>query len=66
MAIVALIGFRMDLYATIHAVWLCVMIGMKRKTLARVWNAYLAFIAISLPFQYFMAMGLPPNLCIGE
>lgn len=64
MAAVALIGIRMDFYSVVHSVWLCILFTMKRSTLSGVWNIYLLFIAISLPLQYFMSVGLPPGFCI--
>ncbi|XP_063932118.1 piezo-type mechanosensitive ion channel component isoform X3 [Zophobas morio] len=64
MATVAVIGFRMDLYSIIYSVWLCVMFVCKRETLAKIWSIYMTFIALLLPIQYVMAVGLPPTLCI--
>ncbi|CAH1098787.1 unnamed protein product [Psylliodes chrysocephalus] len=61
---VMLIGVRMDMYSLIHSLCLLIMFGLKRRFLSNVWVVYLAFIAISIPFQYFMAVGLPPSLCI--
>lgn len=66
MAAVMLIGFRMDMYAVLHAIWLCAMFSLNRKTLSRMWNCYLVFIAVSLPIQYFMTVGLPPSFCISN
>lgn len=63
MATVAVIGIRMDLYALLYSIWLCILFSMKRSVLSRVWVFYLIFIAVLLPFQYFMAVGLPPTLC---
>ncbi|RZC37773.1 piezo-type mechanosensitive ion channel component 2 [Asbolus verrucosus] len=64
MATVALIGFRMDMYSVIYSIWLCILFNLKRKTLAKVWNCYMIFIALLLPLQYVMTVGLPPTLCI--
>ncbi|XP_045471013.1 piezo-type mechanosensitive ion channel component isoform X4 [Harmonia axyridis] len=61
---VALIGFRMDLYALLYALWLCGLFTLKRETLSNIWNVYISFIAILIPFQYCMVVGLPPSLCI--
>lgn len=65
-AMVALIGTRMDLYAIFHGIWLCIMFSMERKQIQRIWNFYLGFIAIMLPVQYIMVVGLPPGLCISK
>ncbi|XP_068903612.1 piezo-type mechanosensitive ion channel component isoform X9 [Tenebrio molitor] len=64
MATVAVIGFRMDMYSIIYSVWLCILFVMKRRTTVRIWNCYMAFIALLLIIQYIMAVGLPPTLCI--
>ncbi|VEN64252.1 unnamed protein product, partial [Callosobruchus maculatus] len=63
MMTVAVIGTRMDMYSVLYAIWLCILFSMKRSTLSKVWLFYLIFLAIALPFQYFMAIGLPPTLC---
>nr|CAI5853648.1 unnamed protein product [Callosobruchus analis] len=63
MMTVAVIGTRMDMYSVLYAIWLCILFSMKRSTLSKVWLFYLIFLAIALPFQYFMAVGLPPTLC---
>lgn len=66
MATVGLIGTRMDFYACLYGLWLCLMFMMSRQSLGKVWGFYLAFIAFVLPLQYFMVVGLPPGLCIGK
>ncbi|CAH1971749.1 unnamed protein product [Acanthoscelides obtectus] len=63
MMTVAVIGTRMDMYSVLYAIWLCILFSMKRSTLSKVWLFYLIFLAVALPFQYFMAVGLPPTLC---
>lgn len=66
MATVALIGFRMDIYALLYAIWLCILFGLNRRTLAKVWDFYVFFIVIFIPIQYVMIVGLPPSLCLGK
>lgn len=66
MATVAVIAIRMDLYAIFYALWLVALFPLKRRILSNVWIFYLLFTAIFLPIQYFMAVGLPPTLCIGK
>ncbi|KAL3280583.1 hypothetical protein HHI36_003816 [Cryptolaemus montrouzieri] len=61
---VSLIGFRMDLYALLYAIWLCGLFTLQRDTLSRIWNVFILFIAVLIPFQYCMVVGLPPSLCI--
>ncbi|CAH0558079.1 unnamed protein product [Brassicogethes aeneus] len=64
MATVALIGFRMDMYAFLYSIWLLILISCTRATQAKIWNIYVIFIAVLLPIQYIMVIGLPPSLCI--
>nr|CAD7203170.1 unnamed protein product [Timema douglasi] len=63
---VILIGSRMDVYAVLYGLWLCILFALKRETIARVWGFFQLFIIIVIPIQYAMAVGLPPGLCIGE
>ncbi|XP_030761127.1 piezo-type mechanosensitive ion channel component isoform X3 [Sitophilus oryzae] len=64
MATVAVIAIRMDLYAVFYSFWLVILYSLKRSTLSKVWVFYVFFIALLLPVQYFMVVGLPPTLCI--
>ncbi|XP_025831153.1 piezo-type mechanosensitive ion channel component [Agrilus planipennis] len=64
MATVGVIGIRNDIYAVIYGFCLCFLFAAKRSTLAKIWNAYLVYIAIIIPMQYLMVIGFPPNLCI--
>lgn len=66
MATVGVIGIRMDMYAVLYSIWLCTLFAMKRSVLSKVWVFYLIFIAVLLPVQYFMVIGLPPTLCQGN
>lgn len=69
MATVGLIGTRMDFYALLYSFWLLILmccLKVSRATLSRVWNLYLIFIAILLPIQYVMVVGIPPTLCVGK
>nr|CAD7432632.1 unnamed protein product [Timema monikensis] len=61
---VILIGSRMDVYAVLYGLWLCILFALKRETIARVWGFFQLFIIIVIPIQYAMAVGLPPGLCI--
>ncbi|XP_065164464.1 piezo-type mechanosensitive ion channel component isoform X3 [Atheta coriaria] len=63
-ATVAVIALRMDLYALLYAFFLTAYFMMSRTTLARFWNVYLGTLAIVIPIQYFMVIGLPPGVCI--
>ncbi|XP_060518446.1 piezo-type mechanosensitive ion channel component [Cylas formicarius] len=63
-ATVAVTSIRMDMYAVFYCVWLIFLYSLKRRTMARVWVFFVLFVAILLPVQYFMAVALPPTLCI--
>ncbi|XP_049832005.1 piezo-type mechanosensitive ion channel component isoform X1 [Schistocerca gregaria] len=64
MATVGLIGTRLDFYAVLYSFWLCLLFAMRRETAARIWIFYQIFIAVLLPVQYALAVGLPPGLCL--
>ena len=66
MATVDLIGTRMDMYAVLLGMWLCVLVIMKREKLAKIWGIFQVFIIMLIPIQYAMAVGLPPGLCVGK
>ena len=66
MATVIVIGTRMDVYAVLYGIWLCVLVIMKQEKLANIWGIYQAFIVMLVLIQYAMAVGLPPALCIGK
>lgn len=65
-AMVALIGTRVDFYAMLHAIWLLTMFAMKRENIARLWTGYTIFIIITIIIQYIMVVDVPPSLCVGE
>ncbi|XP_023235302.1 piezo-type mechanosensitive ion channel component 2-like [Centruroides sculpturatus] len=62
--IVSCIGVRLDVYAVISAVWLCALFLLRRQTLAKIWCFYVAYLCLSLPFQYMLCVGIPPGFCI--
>uniref|UniRef100_A0A1B6DCY7 Uncharacterized protein n=1 Tax=Clastoptera arizonana TaxID=38151 RepID=A0A1B6DCY7_9HEMI len=64
MAVVALIGTRMDLYAVLYALWLWILITTNRRLLSKVWSVFMFFIVVTIPLQYAFVVGLPPSLCI--
>lgn len=65
-AMVALIGTRVDFYAMLHAIWLLAMFAMKREHIARLWTAYTSFIIVCIIIQYIMVVDVPPSLCVGK
>ncbi|XP_078544278.1 piezo-type mechanosensitive ion channel component 2 isoform X2 [Lissotriton helveticus] len=61
---VNVIGQRMDFFAMIHAVWLFVVLyRRRRKAIAEIWHKYCCFLAVTITFQYFMCIGIPPAPC---
>lgn len=59
-----LVGTRMDFYAVIYALWLITFVMLSRSTLAKVWIIFMFFVVITIPLQYAIVIGLPPDLCI--
>ncbi|XP_063215481.1 piezo-type mechanosensitive ion channel component-like [Bacillus rossius redtenbacheri] len=62
--IVWLMAVRLDVYAVVYGLWLCIMVYLPRRVLARVWTAFVVFVALIISFQYLMAIGLPYSSCI--
>lgn len=58
------IGIRMDAAALIYSIWLLILLALPRQTLARLWRSFVLFIAIFLPIQYALCIGLPPSPCM--
>ncbi|XP_050528332.1 piezo-type mechanosensitive ion channel component-like isoform X3 [Daktulosphaira vitifoliae] len=62
-SVAILIGTRMDLYAVIYTLWLLFFVMLSRETLAKLWLVFMFFIVVTIPLQYAIVIGLPPNLC---
>lgn len=58
------IGSRMDVYAVLYAIWLLVMVSLKRQVQAKMWPSFTACITFLVPAQYMMAVGFLPQFCI--
>lgn len=55
---------RMDLIGSILICW-CLMFSLSRRYVCRLlWPFFLIYLAIELPLQYAMVLGLPTTLCI--
>ncbi|XP_053676328.1 piezo-type mechanosensitive ion channel component [Anopheles nili] len=63
-ALVVVIGNRMDILSMFYAVWLAVMFHKTRDVLQRVWKWLTWFIIVSIPIQYLLFIGLPPLACV--
>jgi len=59
-----LIGTRMDFYAVLYALWLMTFVMLSRGTLANVWIIFMFFVVITIPLQYAIVIGLPPDICL--
>ncbi|XP_053604167.1 piezo-type mechanosensitive ion channel component isoform X3 [Plodia interpunctella] len=64
MALIAVIGSRMDVYAVIYSLWLTILVSLKRPKQARVWPAFCVFVAVVVPFQYALCVGFLPQFCV--
>lgn len=58
------IGVRMDAVALIYSIWLLILLALPRHTLAQIWWSFVVFVAIFLPIQYALCVGLPPSPCM--
>lgn len=61
-----LVGTRMDFYAVLYALWLMTFVMLSRGTLAKVWIVFMFFVVITIPLQYAIVIGLPPDICLGK
>ncbi|KAF4525371.1 hypothetical protein B566_EDAN014809, partial [Ephemera danica] len=59
MAIVVLIGTRLDIYSIVYAVWLAILFRRPRARLTHIWRVLILFLAIFTPLQYFMCVDWP-------
>lgn len=66
MAIVVLIGARMDVWAVFYGFWLCGLISPDRNFLSKIWGCFTLFIIVTIPLQYILVVGLPPGLCLSK
>ncbi|KAH8271869.1 hypothetical protein KR044_008417 [Drosophila immigrans] len=64
-ALVSTITYRQDIVAVVYAVWLVVLLLLKRSQCAKMWGIFQAFFAISILLQYIVLVGLPPSWCMG-
>jgi hypothetical protein len=66
-ALVLVIGTRLDFFSVLYSAWLIPMFGMSRKQLQyKVWLPFIIFLAVFLPLQYISSVGIPPFLCVGK
>lgn len=65
-ALVSTITYRQDIVAVVYAVWLVVLLLLKRSQCAKLWGIFQTFFAISILLQYIVLIGLPPSWCTGK
>jgi len=65
-ALVSTITYRQDIVAVAYALWLVVLLLLRRSQCAKIWGVFQAFFAISILTQYIVLVGLPPSSCLGK
>ncbi|XP_033249409.1 piezo-type mechanosensitive ion channel component isoform X11 [Drosophila miranda] len=63
-ALVSTITYRQDIVAVVYALWLVVLLLLRRSQCAKIWGVFQAFFAISILTQYIILVGLPPSSCL--
>uniref|UniRef100_A0A182SNB2 Piezo TM25-28 domain-containing protein n=1 Tax=Anopheles maculatus TaxID=74869 RepID=A0A182SNB2_9DIPT len=63
-ALIVVIGNRMDVLSIFYAIWLAAMFHMTRASLQRLWKPLTWFIVVVIPMQYLLFIGLPPFACV--
>ncbi|EDW03914.1 GH10256 [Drosophila grimshawi] len=63
-ALVSTITYRQDIVAVAYALWLVVLLLLKRSQCAKMWGIFQAFFAVSILLQYIVLVGLPPSWCM--
>ncbi|XP_030554836.1 piezo-type mechanosensitive ion channel component isoform X7 [Drosophila novamexicana] len=63
-ALVSTITYRQDIVAVAYALWLVVILLLKRSQCAKMWGIFQTFFAISILLQYIVLVGLPPGWCM--
>ncbi|XP_061515021.1 piezo-type mechanosensitive ion channel component isoform X27 [Anopheles gambiae] len=63
-ALIVVVGNRMDVLSIFYAIWLAVMFHMTRDGLQRLWRWLTWFIVTVIPIQYVLFVGLPPFACV--
>nr|XP_036676435.1 piezo-type mechanosensitive ion channel component isoform X15 [Drosophila suzukii] len=63
-SLVSTITYRQDIVAVAYALWLVVLLLLRRSQCAKIWGVFQAFFAISILTQYIVLVGLPPSSCL--
>jgi hypothetical protein len=57
------IGSRHDVFSVFYSLWLLFLVLLNRQTVEKVWPYFVGFLALVLPLQYLLCLGIPPGLC---
>jgi hypothetical protein len=57
------IGSRHDVFSVFYSLWLLLLVLLNRQTVEKVWPYFVGFLALVLPLQYLLCLGIPPGLC---
>ncbi|CAI4231889.1 unnamed protein product [Auanema sp. JU1783] len=55
---------RMDMFGGVLCIWIVAFVGSKRAVCRRIWPLFVLYMAIVLPLQYALYVGLPEVSCI--
>uniref|UniRef100_A0A915JZE0 Piezo domain-containing protein n=1 Tax=Romanomermis culicivorax TaxID=13658 RepID=A0A915JZE0_ROMCU len=58
------IAIRLDVVALMYSIWLLFLFSLSRSLLSRFWYIFVLFMAVVLPLQYAICVGLPPAACL--
>ncbi|KAI1297255.1 Piezo-type mechanosensitive ion channel component 2 [Halotydeus destructor] len=64
LAIIILIGYRVDVMSIIYSVFLFLFSVMRRRDIRRLWPLFTLLAMVSVPLQYAIAIGMPASLCL--
>lgn len=58
------IGNHGDIFSVFYCIFLIAFVLFNREECKRFWVYFVGFMAIVIPYQYLMCLGIPPGLCI--
>lgn len=61
-AMAILISIRKDTLSIVYIFWLCIIVGVERRTNRFIWPMFQYFVVISIVSQYAVMLNLPPTL----
>lgn len=64
--LVSCIAYRMDIVAIVYAIWLSILVLLRRRRCAKIWTVFLCFVACAIFLEYILFVGLPPGFCLGK